>query len=461
MLKVFSSLNIKFIYVYFRNLFFTLQLSLYSIFIKKNFINIVKFFDILEMTDRLVVKNFSVLKNIDIKINNINIIIGDQAQGKSLISKIVYFFNKLRSYLVEILVSSEEDMLSSTNINNTLIKKFHDLFPKYLIDQNKDFEIKYYYSNTKNLFKIIKKNGCLELFLPKNLEISLEDINKSLKEQFEKIDLQVIGDIRTLKKQIILKHIDKFSLIDETLLIPAMRSFFSYLQDNIYFDNLILNTVTKDFGQYIQKTKYLTNNTNKDMFNNNILKNLSKDLLKGEYFRKDKTDFIKSVDGTEIKLSDSSSGQQEIFPILMSLDFNSGFFRYRDYFYIMEEPEAHLFPSTQKKVINLLAYIYNLHKTSKLLITTHSPYILTSLNNLIQSHNTYELKPNLEEEISKVINKIFWVKFKDVSAYYLNNGKCIDILDADSNLINTDFIDEISNEISSEFSKLLDIGYDD
>jgi predicted ATPase len=414
------------------------------------------------MTDRLVVKNFSVLKNIDIKINNINIIIGDQAQGKSLISKIVYFFNKLRSYLVEMLVSSEEDMLNSTNIKNTLIKKFYDLFPKYLIEQNKDFEIKYYYySNIKTPFKIVRKNGDLNLVIPKNLAVILDNLNKELKEQLSKIDIQNMGDNRIFKIEMLFKKIDKVNLVDETLLIPAMRSFFSYLQDNVFFDNLILNTVTKDFGQYLQKTKYITSNINKEIFNNNILKKISTDLLKGEYFRKDKTDFIKSIDGTEIKLSDASSGQQEIFPILRSLDFNSHLHKYAYYFYIMEEPEAHLFPSTQKKVINLLAYIYNLHKTSKLLITTHSPYILTSLNNLIQAHNTYKLKPNLEKEISKVVSKDIWVKFENVSAYYLNNGKCIDILDSDSNLINTDFIDEISNEISSEFSRLLDIGYDD
>lgn len=414
------------------------------------------------MTDRLVVKNFSILKNIDIKINNINIIIGDQAQGKSLISKIVYFFNKLRSYLVEILVSSEEDILNSTNIKNTLIKKFYDLFPKYLIDQNKDFEIKYYYySNIKTPFKIVRKNGDLNLVIPKNLSIILDSLSKELKEQLNKIDIQNMGDNRLLKIEMLFKKIDKINLVDDTLLIPAMRSFFSYLQDNVFFDNLILNTVTKDFGQYLQKTKYITSNINKDIFNNSRLKNLSKELLKGEYFRKDKSDFIKSVDGVEIKLSDASSGQQEILPILRSLDFNSHLYKYAYYFYIMEEPEAHLFPSTQKKVINLLAYIYNFNKKSKLLITTHSPYILTSLNNLIQAHNTYELKPNLEKEISKVVSKDIWVRFEDVSAYYLNNGKCIDILDLDSNLINTDFIDEISNEISSEFSALLDIGYDE
>lgn len=50
-------------------------------------------------------------------------------------------------------------------------------------------------------------------------------------------------------------------------------------------------------------------------------------------------------------------------------------------FVIIEEPEAHLYPSLQNKVVEFIAYFANMNNSS-VLITTHSPYILTSVNAL-------------------------------------------------------------------------------
>mgnify|MGYP006206212493 CR=1 FL=1 len=49
---------------------------------------------------------------------------------------------------------------------------------------------------------------------------------------------------------------------------------------------------------------------------------------------------------------------------------------------IIEEPEAHLFPVAQKHLIELLAIMVNRNEDNQLIITTHSPYILSSFNNL-------------------------------------------------------------------------------
>lgn len=50
-------------------------------------------------------------------------------------------------------------------------------------------------------------------------------------------------------------------------------------------------------------------------------------------------------------------------------------------FVIIEEPEAHLYPSLQNKLMEFIAYFANVNQSS-VLITTHSPYILTSVNAL-------------------------------------------------------------------------------
>lgn len=57
--------------------------------------------------------------------------------------------------------------------------------------------------------------------------------------------------------------------------------------------------------------------------------------------------------------------------------------------FIIEEPEAHLFPSAQSVVVSLIANAYNRAESyCSYTITTHSPYILSAMNNLIQAENT-------------------------------------------------------------------------
>ena len=52
----------------------------------------------------------------------------------------------------------------------------------------------------------------------------------------------------------------------------------------------------------------------------------------------------------------------------------------------LEEPEAHVFPDTQKKLIDLFAWMANDPILSfDWVITTHSPYILTAFNTLIEA----------------------------------------------------------------------------
>jgi predicted ATPase len=47
------------------------------------------------MTERLIVKNFLCLKDIDIEVKDFLILIGSQAVGKSLCAKLLYFFRTI------------------------------------------------------------------------------------------------------------------------------------------------------------------------------------------------------------------------------------------------------------------------------------------------------------------------------------------------------------------------------
>jgi predicted ATPase len=52
---------------------------------------------------------------------------------------------------------------------------------------------------------------------------------------------------------------------------------------------------------------------------------------------------------------------------------------------VVEEPEAYLFPVAQKQIIDLIALLANQNE-NQVIVTTHSPYILSSFNNLLYAY---------------------------------------------------------------------------
>ena len=173
-------------------------------------------------------------------------------------------------------------------------------------------------------------------------------------------------------------------------------------------------------------------------------------ILGGNYIRLKDRDFIKSKDGALVNLEFASSGQQEALPMLLSVASTS-----KNNTLIIEEPEAHLFPSAQAEVIKLIGKTYNLNQElSNFIITTHSPYILMSINNAIQAYiakyENFEIKSSSAKEwIDAAINT------SNVAAYILINGKIKSIIDEETGLINADEIDLISSKLSSDFEELL------
>ena len=223
------------------------------------------------------------------------------------------------------------------------------------------------------------------------------------------------------------------------------------------FINLVRNTKNKFDSKIPDMVKNYTK-TVRGQINNNALK-MAYDLIKRIF----KADYISENDGEKIyfdercwiKLMHSSSGQQEVLWILM-LAFNI-ILENKKSFVIVEEPEAHLFPIAQKDVISLISLMLNL-TDSKAIITTHSPYILTSLNILLYSD---KVERNLKVKRSAVINKSVRINYNMFGAYKFESGinessNMENLLDEESHMIGTDYIDYVSSITNIELSKLLD-----
>ena len=117
----------------------------------------------------------------------------------------------------------------------------------------------------------------------------------------------------------------------------------------------------------------------------------------------------------------------------------------------LEEPEENLFPSTQYELVKWMAKQINTTQDNSLCIATHSPYILSSFNNLIQAADNKDPKV-----VETVVGKSAAIQFEDINVYAVDNGTAKDIKDYDLRLIAQTDLDAASDTISSDFSKLLE-----
>ena len=89
----------------------------------------------------------------------------------------------------------------------------------------------------------------------------------------------------------------------------------------------------------------------------------------------------------------------------------------------IEEPEAHLFPNEQKLLIELLVDVYNNLNKNKLkwrfFITTHSPYILNALNNMLLKGSILDKKDDSEKNIINTEVKFPSLRNNNVSGIFI------------------------------------------
>lgn len=91
------------------------------------------------------------------------------------------------------------------------------------------------------------------------------------------------------------------------------------------------------------------------------------------------------------------------------------------------------------------------------MITTHSPYILGALNNLIYA-GYLDKKPDMQNKVEEKVESIYHVH--DHNAYFLENGvlkSCIE--ENDSRLIINEVIDGASTDINELYDRLFEIEY--
>lgn len=147
--------------------------------------------------------------------------------------------------------------------------------------------------------------------------------------------------------------------------------------------------------------------------------------------------------------------QMEIENLLDSS--NRTFFYQRSDLYV-EEPEQNLFPDAQFNIVYwLVSQLINDDRNHSLFITTHSPYILFALNNcMLGSLVSSSIS---EADKASYHSKQSWIDPQKVNVYEIYEGKLRSIQDESGLLINN-YLNKAYRQVNSEYLNLLDF-YED
>lgn len=434
------------------------------------------------MQSKLIVRNFGPIEFVDLNLRNVNIFIGPQATGKSALAKIYTIFKAPRKFLNDIKNSLFVE-ISSADIFKEVLEEYNiasflkseteiffdsDLHSLTYRDGILDYEPKLLKriedlqelgENFQENFEIIKKKiyEFTTHFVLFNFKVfrALSDDNVPLGfttlESFDKFDEKKFkGIIESIKE------IENNLSTNAALYIPAERNFINIIKNSSL--NLLLNNVPipkhiLSFGAEVEKA------TIKDIDLGFLQENLRYKNLNGE-------DRIFTDTSFSIKLSEAASGVQSALPILLPILSQTTILGHRSF--VIEEPELNLFPTAQYELIKLLessrreAY-WEDHGTIHT-YTTHSPYILSAINNLlygnkikvqIDSIKNESEKRKLQDELKKIIpNNINPYYF---TAYQICNGKAESIFNNETGLIHDNFIDKASDKIADDFDDLMNL----
>lgn len=431
---------------------------------------------------RIVIHHLGAIKEFEMDIKQFNLFIGEQATGKSTICKAIYFFRSIKNELIEYLyalaIDGEENEDKFPKVLNSKCKSvFVELFG-YSWNLPDDLNLEYHFSQDVIIKVYLKRRDKGKKYISINYSSRLSKEIKNLeKKSIEFFDVAKRYDTvsgfasteRLRRYQEIVKDVNAI-LSDglETYYIPAGRSLLTLMTNQkTKLDYDTIDLVNRKFMQFIENIQ--------PKFNSGIsmlhqafpkeerkfdVTQMSKQIvagIKGEYVYNQGREYLVIPDNHEqVPINFSSSGQQEVLWLLNQLYVL--LLREEKAFIIIEEPEAHLYPKLQKEVMDFIAQFMNL-TGSTVLVTTHSPYVLTCVNTLLYAGKLLK-NDKIKEKVEKVTGKNKFLDPLEMNAlklkynFDIKHTEVEDLMNSDTDELSTELIDDISDSINQIYSNL-------
>jgi predicted ATPase len=444
---------------------------------------------------KLVIKEpFMGVQPCEIEFDRFLLLIGEQASGKSTIAKLIYFFQSVPDVIYKSVVIGKkrgEIYNEENHVFNSIGNDFTSTFGA-IRNLNYSFEIEFFFGQNFSL-SIKKEDKDSNQIILESIEED-ELLTKAIKDYFEpKKNVLRNSDKNELSlRQNLIHDFNKIFNRSTTInnyLIAGRNNVVAYsdyfeskvkteseklledevrgldLQKKIMSGNekLLLEFVnwSSDIRKYFQNNGGSFKSAKPDLENQSalsIFETIFSKILKAEYSHNSNGEFLKINDNESVYMKDASSGQQEVLRILQGLYLSVGLKNRREFF-VVEEPEAHLYPLAQKELINAFSLFLNTIKEGRLIITTHSPYILACVNILLFANYVANEIPESENEVLASVPKDFWLDSKMFNAYSLGHeGEyCKNIKDSETGLIDQNYLDLISEQLGLQYNNLYNL----
>lgn len=412
---------------------------------------------------RLIVKNIGPIADVDIELKKLNVFMGPQSCGKSTLAKIISFCSWMEKE------KFFRDGWENFCAHKTL-RQYHKLTGPYFRD---DSSI---------------------LYLGDNIAYSYnndEAVVKPLVPDYIKKGMTMHGDKESI-------YIGAKTINPKVMYIPAERNLVSAIPNLTKYaegNDSLMDTVYN----WYDAVRRLVASESVDILNLGVSFSWNKNGM-GE---------ITLKDGQRISLQQASSGLQSIVPLVLLIEWLAkGIYKVdkaitveqrdriqellKDYFhanvmdekadmkkqldqlvgmardmvythtqFVVEEPEANLFPETQCDLLYYMLNSLNHGKNHRMVITTHSPYILYALNNCLLANIVR--KQVEKEEADTIPSLAVYVDPHDVAVWEIEDGR-MKTYGADSpnhtiqdkdGLIRKNYFNSLMQSVMRDFSRLL------
>lgn len=425
------------------------------------------------MNHILTIHNLGPIHDCCLPLDQFTVLVGPQSSGKSTIAKAVYFFRSVKQDILQIMMqggpasaSGNEYARWDVTLKQRMREKFLQLFGTSWVMPS-DMSLNYVYGEK------ITIDVCL------TGETNYVDFrfSEQLQSYLQELEHHSFTDMNLAQKEHETKELNKlFSDNYETVFVPAGRNLITLLstQLNYIFTSLEgsqlrnIDYITKRYTELILKLKpyfstdiqTLWDNFKHDPDNTHKKKRISpeinrlldaaKKVLQGSYRYVDGEERLYLDQKRYVKINLASSGQQEIVWVFNLLYYF--LFEEKKIFLIIEEPESHLYPESQRLVAQVLSLFSSCGNPT--LVTTHSPYVLGTFNYLLLAAQS---PAHCQSKIKAVVHKREWLPPKSSAAYLVHDGNLDNILFSEDNLllIENEVIDGAATQINRTMDEIL------
>ncbi|MCF0218651.1 MAG: ATP-binding protein [Muribaculaceae bacterium] len=393
------------------------------------------------MNERLVVKSFGPVKELDITFKKVTIFVGDQGTGKSCVAKLFSTFKWLEKVLSQ--KKYKVNYFEQYNRFKTKLCAYHRI--ESFINDNTEisFESQLYKFEYKGgTFSIAEKEGEIT-GISRIMYIPAERSIVSVAENKSRLLKELPDSSESFSDEFVSAKI--FFQSGYELPLDGLRFEYDPLNDTgwILGSDYRVRLVNASSGiqsslPMCMVSEYLSRTT------------AGREEVKLSKEEKDKLD--KRV--AEIMQNDNFTDSIKDMMIAKLSSAN----RYARFINITEEPELNLFPKSQMDVLSSLVANNSLSPENMLVMTTHSPYTLAIVNMMIMGAKVWAVSDEQRKaEIEAILPSNCHISESDVAAYRLSIDEepyCKTVVNPKTGMITKNDLDLASELIMKKYNSL-------